>query len=92
MLVEDLDDAREVGKATSEPIDFVDHDNVDTASFDVGDQSLEAWSIGVAAREPSVVVPIRSRFPALAGLTQDIGFARFALGIEAVEGLVEAFF
>jgi hypothetical protein len=39
--VEDLDDLREVGERAGEPVDLVDHYNVDDAGLDVGEELLQ---------------------------------------------------
>ena len=52
---------------------------------------LQRRAIHVAAGETAVVVVVRQAFPAFVLLAPDVGLARFALGVERVEFLVEAF-
>ena len=74
-----------------QPVDLVDDDDVDPARFDVGDQALQRRALQRAAGEAAVVVAVGHQQPALGLLARDIGLARLALGVEAVELHVEAF-
>ncbi len=47
--IEYLHDFGEVGKAAGQPIDLVEEDDVDRASFDIGEQALESSPLHVAA-------------------------------------------
>jgi hypothetical protein len=88
--VEDLDDLGEVGKAAGEAINLVDHHHVHLAGADVGQQCLQPGALHVAAGEAAVVIEVWHQLPALVPLREDVGSTGLALGIEAVEGLVES--
>ena len=89
--VEHFHHAREVGERAAEPVDLVDHHDVDAAGVDVGQQALERGPLHVATGEATVVVVIRHRNPALVRLALDEGVTGLLLRVDRVEGLVEAF-
>ena len=87
--VEALDDADEVGERPGQPVDLVDHDHIDLAGGDVGQQPLQRRPLHRPAGEAAIVVAGLERPPAFAGLALDVGGAGGALGIEAVEVLLQ---
>ena len=92
MLLEGLHEACEVEQGAAEAIDFVDDHAIDLAGLDVGQEALQGGPVHVAAGEAAVVVAVGQQGPALSGLAADVGLGRFALGVEGVELLFEAFF
>ena len=89
VAIEDLDDLGEVGERAGQAVDLVDHDRIDLADPDVGEQLLEGGPLQGAAGEAAVVVACAMQLPALAGLALDEGFAGLALGVERVEALLQ---
>ena len=63
---------------------------VNPATFDVGQELLQAWPLHVAAGEPAVAVVGAEGVPAGVALAGDVGLGRLPLGVQAVEVLVEA--
>ena len=92
MSFEHLDELGEVGQRAAEPVDLVDHDDVDQPGLDVAHQSLVRRPLQGPAGDSPVIVVIGQRDPALALLTDDVSQASFALGVEAVELLLQALF
>ena len=87
--IEDLDDLGEVGQRAGQPVDLVDHHNVDLAGRDVGQQTLQGRPLHGAAGEAAVVVRGRQHDPALVLLAPDVGLAGLALGVQRVELLLQ---
>ncbi len=85
VAIEDLDELGEVHERAAQAVDLVDDDHVDPLRLDVGDQALQRRPLQGAARETAVVVVVGHEQPALRLLARDIGLARLALGVEAVE-------
>ena len=75
---------------SGQPVHLVDHDDLDPLQRNVNHQPLQARPLDGAAREPAVVVA-SAGLPALTLLADDEGLARFALGIQRVEALLEPF-
>lgn len=88
-LVEHLDDLGKVGKAAGQPVDLVEEDDVDLASFDIGEQPLKAGPLQIATREAAIIVAILHQHPAFVPLAERIGCAGLVLGVETVEFLLE---
>ena len=89
MPLERLDQLGEVHQRAAEPVDLVDHDDVDQPGLDVAQQALQRRPLQRAARDPAIVVLVRQRNPALGALARDVGEPRLALGVERVELLLE---
>ncbi len=89
MLVEQLDQLGEVGQRPGQPVDLVDHDDVDLAGPDLGEQRLQGRAVERGAREGAIVIVVGDQPPALVRLALDIGLAGLPLGIERVELQVE---
>src|SRR5437762_11634871 len=53
-------------------VDLVDDDDIDPASLDVGEQSLECTPLDVVTREPAIVVAGSGHYPALVALAADV--------------------
>ncbi len=75
ITLEHLDHLGEVRQAARQPVDLVDHDDIDQAALDVRQQTLQPRPFHVAARIRRVVVVVRDRNPALGALAGDIGVA-----------------
>jgi hypothetical protein len=74
-----------------QPVDLIDDHDVDASGLDVGDQPFQGWPLHRAARIAAVVIAGQERSPPFVLLRQDEGGAGFTLGVERVEGLIEAF-
>src|ERR1700686_3731790 len=90
VLIEQLDELGEVGQRPGQAIDLVDHDDVDPALLDVGEQFLQRWPFHRAPGEPAIVIMISDHLPSLMGLALHICRRRLALSVEGVELLLEA--
>jgi hypothetical protein len=53
--IEDLDDFGKVGEGTREAVDLGDHDDIDLALADVGQQPLKGRAVHIAAGAPAIV-------------------------------------
>src|SRR5262245_57164625 len=80
----------EVRQRAGQPVDLVDHDDVDLARLNVGEQQLQAGAFQRPAGEAAIVIMSPDELPALMGLALDVGLCRLALGIERVKVLFEA--
>jgi hypothetical protein len=85
VAVEGFDEFGKIHQRTAEAIDLVDHDHVDTACFDVGQQALQRRPLQRRAGNSAVIVTVRHQQPALGLLAGDVGLAGLALGIERIE-------
>ena len=92
MLVEGLHHPGEVEQRAAEAIDLVDDHAVDASGGNVGQKTLQRRPFHVAAGEAAVVVAVGQADPAFVLLAGDIGLGRFALGIQGIELLLQAFF
>ena len=88
--LEHIDQLGEIRQRAAEAVDLVDHDHVDQPGLDVAQQPLQRRALQRAARDPAVVVVVGQRDPALALLAGDVGEPGLALGMEAVELLLQA--
>ena len=91
VAVEHLDQLREVHQRARQAVDLVDHHHVDQSVLDVGQQPLQGRAVQRAAGDAAVVILVADQHPAFRALAGDIGLAGLALGVEAVELLLEAF-
>jgi hypothetical protein len=83
--VKHLDDLREIHQGSREPVDLVDHHNVDGAGLHLGEELLEARPLDRAPGITPVVIGGGQHPPALVLLARDIGLAGLALGMQRVE-------
>ena len=81
----------EIEQAATEPVDLINDNAVDGASFDVGEQSLERRPLHVPAGEAPIVITIGQTLPAFMMLAFDVGFSRFALSVKRIELLLQPF-
>src|SRR6185369_3941448 len=70
-------------------VDLIDDNDIDAPRFDISQQPLERWPFHVAAGMSAIIIAIWSERPALVALRPNIGFASLALGIKAIEALVQ---
>src|SRR5438067_13843723 len=75
MLVEQLHQLGEVGQRAGEPVDLVDHHDVDLFVPEIGEQAVQSGAVEGGARDPAIVVAVGNEPPALVGLALDIGLA-----------------
>lgn len=80
-----------VRQRAAEAVDLVDHHHVDEPVLDVRHQPLEPGPFQRATGDAAVVILVAHQYPALGALAGDVGFAGLALGVEAVELLLQTF-
>ena len=91
VAVEHLDQLREIHQRARQAVDLVDHHHVDQPVLDVGQEPLQGRAVQRAAGDAAIVILVAHQHPALGALAGDVGLAGLALGVEAVELLLEAF-
>ena len=84
--VEDLDDLGEIGERAGQPVDLVDHHDIDPPCRDVGKQPLQSRPTHCRAGEPAVIITRARAHPAFVALAGDEGFA---LRLQRIEFLFE---
>ena len=89
MRVEQFHQLCEIRQRPGQPINLVDHHDVDPAGPEIGQQALQGGSIEGGTRKAAVIIVVRDQTPALMGLALDVGLAGLPLGIERVEFEVE---
>ncbi len=89
MLVEQLHQLREIRQRPCQPIDLVDHDDIDLAAADIAQQPLQGRAVQGGTGQAAIVIAGPDQPPALLGLTLDIGLAGLPLGVEGIEFEVE---
>ena len=89
MLVEQLDELGKVCQRAGQPVDLVNHDNIDLAGPYVSKELLQGWAVGIAAGKSPVIVFASDQGPAGMRLAANIGLRGIILGIERVEVLFE---
>ena len=87
MPVEELDELGEIRQRPGQPVDLVDHEDVDPPRLDVGEQTLQRRAPQRGAGDAAIVIAGGQRPPAFVLLARDIGRAGLALGVERVERL-----
>ena len=92
LLVEDLHDLGEIQQRTAQSVHFVHDDAIDLAGRDVGQQTLEGWSVHVPTGETTIVVVLGQALPSFVLLAGDVRLARLPLGVEGIELLFEPLF
>ena len=88
--IEGLHQFCKIGQRSGQTIDLVDHDHVDLAGRDIGEQLLEGRAVEIAAGIGGVVIMLGQQPPALRGLALDVGLAGLALGVERIELLIQS--
>ena len=88
-FIEPFDDLSEISEGSGKSVDLIDDHDIDPALVDIGKEPLNGWSFEGGSRETAIVIQGGEGNPTLAGLTQYIGLASLALGIQRVEGLFE---
>ena len=68
VLVEQLDQLGKVGKRAGEPVDLVDHHDVDLAGPDIGQQGLQGRAVQRGARDAAIVIAGQPGAASLRGL------------------------
>jgi hypothetical protein len=75
VALEDFDQPGEVGQAPGQAVDLVDHDDVDLAGLDVGQQALQSGPLEVAAGEAGIDVVVGDGDPPFRALAGHVGQA-----------------
>jgi hypothetical protein len=73
VLIEKLDQFREVGKRARQSVDLVYQDNVDLAGANVVEQSLQGRAVQGCAGQTAIVIMVGDEPPAFMGLALYIG-------------------
>src|SRR5712671_6785552 len=89
MLVEQLDQLGKIGERAGQPVDLVDHDDVDLAGPDVGEELLQGWPFERGSREGAIVIAVGDQAPALVRLALYICLTGLTLRIERIKLEVE---
>src|SRR5207253_1512960 len=63
---------------------------INLAGLDVGQEACQGRPVHVATAEAAVVIVLGQTDPAFVGLAFDVGFGRFALGLQGCEFLLGA--
>ncbi len=79
----------EIHQRAAEPIDLVDHDDINQVGLDVAQQALQRRPLQRAAGEPAIVVAVAHQHPPFGTLAGDVRFAGVALRVEGVEFLLQ---
>ena len=79
MGVEDLDQLGKIGERTGQPVDLVDHHDIDPARPHLGEQRLQGRAVERGSGQAAVIIVLGHQPPALAGLAADIGLTGFPL-------------
>ena len=87
--VHHLHDLGEAGQRSGEPVHLVDHHQVHPPGADVGQQALQGGTLQGSAGEAAVVEAGGKQGPALVALAADERLAGLALGVQAVERLLQ---
>jgi len=79
----------EIRERPGQPVDLVDHHDVDLSIGDVREQPLHGRPLQRAARQTSIIIGGVDQAPALALLAFDERLARLALSMERIEVLLQ---
>src|ERR1700730_10709226 len=74
MGVEDLDQLGEIGERAGQPVDLVDHDDIDPARPHLGEQRLQGRAVERGAGQAAIIIVLGLQSPALTALAADIKF------------------
>ena len=86
-----LDDLGEIEQRAGQPVDLVDHDDIDLAGADIGKKPLQGRALHCSPGIPAIVIVRGKDIPAFMALAQDEGLASLALGMQGIELLLEPF-
>src|SRR5262249_16792968 len=79
-----------VRQGPRQPIDFVDHNDIEPARLDVRQQALQGGAIGRAAGEPAVIISGPYQAPMSVSLAANVSRGGIILSVQRVELLVES--
>ena len=89
MGIEHLDDLGKIEQGAGEPIDLVDHNDIQLRSTDVVQEALQSRALQRSPGIAAIIIVGRQSHPTFVLLACDKGLAGFALRIERVEVLLE---
>ena len=89
LSVKGFHDLGEVEQRTGQPVDLVDHDNVNLALGNIAEKPLQGRAVHGSTGKAAVVIQRRQHRPAFMLLRENEGRASFALGVERVERLLQ---
>ena len=90
VLVEQLGELGEICERPRKTIDLVDNDNINEPRADIIEQSKQGRALHRTARQTTIIIGSRQKYPAFMFLAGDIGFAGIALGVQRVETLFQS--
>jgi hypothetical protein len=90
--VEQIHQLGKVGQGPGQPVDLVDHHDVDLTRLDLGKQGLQRRAVQGTSRYPAIVELAWNQPPALVGVALYICLAGLPLGIQRVELQVQVMF
>ena len=89
ILVKHFYNPRKVRQGSTDPVDLVDHDAVDSPRLNRGEKPLQCRAIHVGPGVAAIVEVIGEHLPALTFLADDERFACFPLSIQGIEFLLK---
>ena len=92
VTIEQLDNLREIHQRPGQSIDLVDHDRIDPMLGDVREEALQGRPLQGSAGQPAIIIAGLDQPPSFAPLAADEGLARFALGVQRIEVLLQSLF
>ena len=81
VLVKQFNQMDKVGQGAGQSVDFIDHDHINLAGFDVIEELEQGRARSIAAGEAAIVIMFGQGYPALVSLAFDIGLTGLALGV-----------
>jgi hypothetical protein len=78
VLVEELNQLGKISQRPGQPVDLIDHDNVDLARADFREQRLQGRAVERGTGESAIIIAAGDETPALVRLALDIRLARLA--------------
>ena len=89
MRLEQLDQLGKIRQRAGQPVDLVNHHNVDLAGPNIGQEPLQGRPFQRGPGEGAIVIMVGDEPPAFGRLALDIGLTGLALGVERGEGEIE---
>ena len=91
MFLEELVQPGKIVKRPGQPVQLVDHDEIDFPVRNVRQEPLQRGAVGIPSAEPAVIVMFRQADPALFRLDSDVILAGLPLSVQRVEFGIEIF-
>ena len=91
VFLEELVQSGKIVQGPGQPVQFVDHDEIDFPGLNVREEFLQCGAIGIPPAVPAVVVMLRQADPGFFRLNADIVFAGLPLSVQRIEFGIEIF-